>query len=152
MNKKLFIFRKSFSPLCWFWKNADETILHLFYECDSTKELWKSLMSFFDKCLNLAYISPQAAFLGFTSTYCNDILLKNHILLLFKIYVYNSRKHEKMSLNNLIINITKVKNNEKEIAGNNEAATGGALKEKVFLEISQNSQEKTCARVSILIK
>ena len=29
-----------------------------------------------------------------------------------------------------------------------EAATGGVLYEKVFLEISQNSQENTCARVS----
>ena len=29
-----------------------------------------------------------------------------------------------------------------------EAATRGVLKEKVFLEISQNSLENTCARVS----
>ena len=28
-----------------------------------------------------------------------------------------------------------------------EAATGGVLKEKLFLAISQNSQENTCARV-----
>ena len=33
-----------------------------------------------------------------------------------------------------------------------EAATAGVLKEKVFVEISQNSQENTCARVSFLIK
>ena len=33
-----------------------------------------------------------------------------------------------------------------------EAATGGVLSEKVFLEISQNLQENTCARVSFLIK
>ena len=33
-----------------------------------------------------------------------------------------------------------------------EAATRGALCEKVFLEISQNSQENTCARASFLIK
>ena len=33
-----------------------------------------------------------------------------------------------------------------------EAATRGVLCKKVFLEISQNSQEKTCARVSFLIK
>ena len=31
-------------------------------------------------------------------------------------------------------------------------ATEGILKEKVFLEISQNSQENICARVSFLIK
>ena len=33
-----------------------------------------------------------------------------------------------------------------------EAATRGVLIEKVFLEILQNSQENTCARVSFLIK
>ena len=33
-----------------------------------------------------------------------------------------------------------------------EAATGGVLWEDLFLEISQNSQENTCARVSFLIK
>ena len=41
-----------------------------------------------------------------------------------------------------------------QIAGEDstEAATGGVLYEKVFLEISQNSQEYTCSRVSLLIK
>ena len=33
-----------------------------------------------------------------------------------------------------------------------EAATRGVLYKKVFLEISQNSQENTCARVYFLIK
>ena len=33
-----------------------------------------------------------------------------------------------------------------------EAATRGILCKKVFLEISQNSQENTCARVPTLIK
>ena len=33
-----------------------------------------------------------------------------------------------------------------------EAATKGFLCKKVFLEISQNSQENTCARFSFLIK
>ena len=33
-----------------------------------------------------------------------------------------------------------------------EAATGGVLQKKVFLEISENSQVNTCARVSFLIK
>ena len=117
-NKKLSFFGSS--RLCSFCKNVDEKILHLLYECNITKALWKSLISFFDKSLNLPYLLPQTAFLGFTNTYCNDILIKNHILLLFKIYVYNSRKHEKISLNNLTKNVTKVINIEKEIAGNNE--------------------------------
>ena len=32
-----------------------------------------------------------------------------------------------------------------------EAAAGGVLQEKVFIEISQNSQESACVRVSFLI-
>ena len=114
-NKKHFIFGKSSSPLYSFCKNADETILRVFCECDITKESWKILISFFDKCLNFSYLTPQTAFLEFPNTYCNDVLLKNHILLLFKIYVYNSRKHEKNSLNNLIRNVTKVKNIQKKL-------------------------------------
>ena len=35
---------------------------------------------------------------------------------------------------------------------NAEAATGGVLQEKVFLEISQNSQKNSCARVYNFIK
>ena len=33
-----------------------------------------------------------------------------------------------------------------------EAATAGVLYKKVFLKISQNSQENTCSRASFLIK
>ena len=65
----------------------DETILHLFYECDITKALWENFISFFDKSLNLPFLSPQTAFVGFTITYCNDILPKNRILLLLKICI-----------------------------------------------------------------
>ena len=34
LNKKLFAFGKSTSPLCPFCKLSDETVLHLFYECN----------------------------------------------------------------------------------------------------------------------
>ena len=95
------------------------TIVHLFFECNITKELWKRLISFFDKCLNLLHLMPQTIFHGFTNTYSNDILLKNHILLLFKIYVYRICL-QNISLNNLIRNVTKVKDIEKKIAGNNK--------------------------------
>ena len=33
-----------------------------------------------------------------------------------------------------------------------EAATRGVLRKKVFLEISQNSQENTCTKVSFLLR
>ena len=39
-----------------------------------------------------------------------------------------------------------------DLTKNSEAAIGGVLEGNVFLKISQNSQENTCARVSFLIK
>ena len=144
LNEKVFIFGKSSSPLCPFCKNDDETILHLFYECDITKALSKILISLFGKSLNLRFLSPQIAFLWFTNIYCNDILLKNHIL-----FLCNSRKHEKIWLNNLISNATKVKNIEKEIAGNNEKKV--MLYNKTWKKIENKSSEKRLINLSKVV-
>ena len=38
------------------------------------------------------------------------------------------------------------------LEGAQERATGDATQEKVLLEFSENSQEKTCARASFLIR
>ena len=119
LNKKLFIFGKSPSSLCSYCKEADETVLHLFSECHVTKELWKRLNLFFNGSLCLPELLPQTAFFGFIIS-SENLLLENHILLLFKIYLYNSRNQEKVRFNKLIRVITKVKDMEKEIAGNND--------------------------------
>ena len=47
MNKKPIVFGASSSPLRSLCENAAKTILHLFYECNITKKLWKSLNSLF---------------------------------------------------------------------------------------------------------
>ena len=47
MSKKPIVFGTSSSPLWSFCENAAKTILHLFYECNVTKKLWKSLNSLF---------------------------------------------------------------------------------------------------------
>ena len=50
-----------------------------------------------------------------------------------------------------ICSLRKCYRNTRIMFPRSEAATRGVLCEKVFLEISQNPQEKTCARVSFLI-
>ena len=47
----------------------------------------------------------------------------NHILLIFKLYVYKSREKKFININNLIAEIRKVKRIEKEIALNNSMKT-----------------------------
>ena len=55
-------------------------------------------------------------------------------------YVYKSRKHEKIALNNLI-SVTKVRNIEKEIAGNNEKKV--MLYNKKWKKIEKKLNEKS---------
>ena len=62
-NKKLFTFRKSTSPLCPFCKLSDETVLHLFYECNIIQNLWNDLILFFEIDFTPFDLTPQAAFL-----------------------------------------------------------------------------------------
>ena len=51
-----------------------------------------------------------------------------------------------------ILEHVKYLKNQKKKKKASEAATRAAPCKNVFLEISQNSQENTCARVSLLIK
>ena len=105
LNKKLFKFRKSTSPLCPFCKLCDETVLHLFYECNITLDLWNELVLFFKNEFTLFDLTPQAAFLvflGFLNVDPELLLIQNHLLLMSKIYIYNSRKSESLKIKSLL--------------------------------------------------
>ena len=122
LNKKLFKFRKLTSPLCPFCKLSDETVLHLFYECNITLNLWNELVLFFKNEFTLFDLTPQAAFLGFLGFLNVDpelLLIQNHLLLMFEIYIYNSRKSESLKIKSLLREITKVKNIEQKISLDN---------------------------------
>ena len=58
LNKKLFTFWKSTSPLGPFCKLSYETVLHLFYECDIVQNLWNELHLFFENDFTLFGLTP----------------------------------------------------------------------------------------------
>ena len=60
------------------------------------KELWNRLDLFFHDCFHLLRLLSQTSSFGFFNTYSNNLIYENHILLLFKIYLYNSRRQEKL--------------------------------------------------------
>ena len=62
LNKKLFIFGKMPPSLCSFCKQADETVLHLFYECNIPRVLWNRLDLFFNECSHLLPLLSQTVF------------------------------------------------------------------------------------------
>ena len=57
------------------------------------------------------------------SIFKNNKVFINHILLIFKLYVFKSREKKFINLNNLIAEIRKVKTIEKEIALTNSMKT-----------------------------
>ena len=129
MNKKLHIFGIESSPLCSFCNLCNKTPLHMFYECDSIKCLWSDLVQFFKNSLVLPTLTPQTAIFGFFDStkseynFKKNKLLINHILLIFKLYVYRSREKQFIYINNLITEIRSAKAIEKEIAASNSKKT-----------------------------
>ena len=71
-----------------------------------------------------------------------------------RLYEENAKisKKRKLILGNSLKLKDKTKDTHARDRQSPEAATRGVLQKKLFLEISQNSQENTGARVSLLIK
>ena len=65
LNKKLFLFKKSNSPLCSFCKEEDETVFHLYFCCPNVRNLWNQLKSYLAEDLTLPRQTLQTAVLAF---------------------------------------------------------------------------------------
>ena len=107
------------NSLCSFCNISDETPLHLFYECNNSTQIWSEMQLHFRNTLHLPDLTPQSALLGFFEL-VHDRVIINHLLLIFKITLYNNRKNKNCILQNVLGNISKIKNIESEITLNNE--------------------------------
>ena len=115
LNKKLHLFGKSETSQCSYCKSSEEVVSHLFGKCNFAKRLWQELNIFFNRHIVLPIITPQVANFGFFGEIENKILI-NHVLLLFKHYIYRSREAGVLDINNLIKYIYKVKKIEKQLS------------------------------------
>ena len=91
LNSRLFHLKYSASPLCSLCQSVNETPIHFFCECRVTVDLWNELTLFFAPSINLDPLTPKSAMLGSLEDNDDTFLLKNHILLLFKLCVYKYR-------------------------------------------------------------
>ena len=91
------MFRKKDAKHCSFCKLQDETINHLFVECNYSKNLWRDLKTYCQPSFSLPFLYPQSATFGFFDIDPHSSLLLNHILL-YKYYIYYSRDSAKLSL------------------------------------------------------
>ena len=110
LYKKLYIFGKIDSPLRSVCHSNDETVAHLFCECVRVSQLWSQLRIFFSTDLNLPLLTPQTANFGFAVKTDKCIFKStNHLLLIFKIYIYNSREKGSVDISSLINDFRKIK-------------------------------------------
>ena len=92
LNKKLFIFEKSPSSLCSFCKQADEIILHLFYQCNITKELWNRLDLFFNDRFHLPQLYHRLPFVDSVIHIVITLYLKMRFLFSLSVPFQKARK------------------------------------------------------------
>ena len=93
----LYKLRKKVSPLCYFWTEEPNSSIQLFSSCTKTNFLWTQLKHSFQNVLIIPPITPQSAIFRFTDHKVNYHLI-NHILLLFKYYVYKTRENGSLDL------------------------------------------------------
>ena len=115
----LFKSGKVTAPRCSFCKLHDETTTHLFYDCLIVKELWNQLKSIPSNKLIFPTYTPQSAIFGFWDFYKNEHLVLNHLLLIFKMYIYNARTTGYLNISHLLIYIKSIKDTEKKLCESN---------------------------------
>ena len=112
LYKMLFRFKKVDSPLCLFCN--EEIPFDLFHSCLKTKQLLNKLRQCFSKFINIPHSIPHSSILGiFDNNQHSE--LTNHLLLIFKFYIYSARSTKQFNVDNLKITIKKIKEIQKGI-------------------------------------
>ena len=118
VNKMLFKFGKVISPRCSFCKLQEETIMHLFYDCLIVKRIWNQLKSILSNNINFPISTPQGTIFGFWDLDTNEHFILNHLLLIFKMYIYNARITRYLNKSYLLIYVKGIKDIEKKLCEN----------------------------------
>ena len=90
-NSFLFKIKLSESNLCCFCQSAQETLLHLFWECPITEAFWNSVQQFFVSVdlISASQVLTLRQCLGLKGE--KSALLFNHCLLLGRFYIYSCK-------------------------------------------------------------
>ena len=114
VNKKPFLFKKSNTSLCSFCIEEDE-IFHLYFYCPNVRNLWNQLNFYLEEDLMLPPQTLQAAVFGFSAKdNTENVILCNHLFVIFKLYAYRSREKGFLNVMSLVNQIMKIKKIERE--------------------------------------
>ena len=116
LNIKLFEFNKINSPEFSFCKCEKEATIHLFHICRKLQALWTQLTIHLNRHLNLPHLTPESAIFSFLDISNKEYLIVNHLLQLFKYYIYNARDQKHVVFEALMKNIKNIYDIEKNLA------------------------------------
>ena len=102
LNKKLFLFGLSDTSNCPFCNTENEDTVHLFHACTQTTALWHALKNALIDVLPLPDLSAKYSVLGFFDHARENCVLVNHLLLIYKIFVYRQRSSGFLSFDTLL--------------------------------------------------
>ena len=119
VNDRLYKFKAVPSPLCSLCKLENESLVHLFCQCMETRKLWHQLQTWFPGPKMLPDLELQPILLGMWRESNSDYTLINHVILLFKRYIYLSKNHQNsLHLRGFIAFIKNTETIEQHIARN----------------------------------
>ena len=90
LNDRLYKMEIVQTPLCSLCKQEKETVIHLSH-CHVTRQLWCSRSGWLQGVLRLPPLEPVAAMLGSWDLENDANVLLNHLMLLFKYFIFRFR-------------------------------------------------------------
>ena len=96
LNKRIAKFDSAVNPLCSLCSQAPEDVVHLFCYCQKTQLLWELLRSVLHGHITLPDPEPTLAVVGKWFIENNNNLIINHIVLIFKKFLYDNRSNRSM--------------------------------------------------------
>ena len=115
LNEVLYKMKLVTSPLCSYCKRANESVIHLFSECENVVKVWREVQNKFQN-LNLPNLNPGNAILGLIK----QPILNRQIHLIFRIAIYNNREKQKISINYISNKIDSIRRTEDKMTFYNE--------------------------------
>ena len=79
-----------------------EIISHLFYYCTYIRDIMNEVQASFTNCLHVFTVSNTDGHFGFHNINSDTFLIQNHILLLRKLHIHNSRKYGFLSFSGFL--------------------------------------------------
>ena len=90
-----------------------------FCDCLIVKRILDQLISILSNGLNFLIGTPQSGIFGFWDLHTNEYLFFNNLLLIFKIYMYNTRTTGYLNISHLLVYIKDMKDTENKLCENN---------------------------------